>query len=358
MLIEFGADVRMKSKSGFTALLFAVRGGHKETVEALLKHGANANDAAADGTSALNMAVVNAYFEVAAVLLDAGANPNAPDARGSPLHTLAWLRKPGSDGGNGLGARSFGPPLPTGNMTALELAERLLEHGANPNAQITLHERPITREGTCRNPALIRLGRHYLTFSGATPFYLAARNGDAPYMRLLASHGADPRKPTVLGVTPLIAAAGLDYWEGESAGPYTGVSEAERLDAVKLAIELGNDINAAADFGDYQMEGDPQYMLLYYPLNMSQLAAKVPGDPRWSGSTALHAAVVSNQPSIVQYLVDHGARLDARTKSGWTPLMLAGGVFFANAKKEFPAAAEILQKAMASRAGPAPALGL
>jgi hypothetical protein len=51
----------------------------------------------------------------------------------------------------------------------------------------------------------------------------------------------------------------------------------------------------------------------------------------------------------VQYLVDHGARLDARTKSGWTPLMLAGGVFFANAKKEFPAAADILKKAMAEQ---------
>jgi ankyrin repeat protein len=350
LLIEFGSDVKAKSKSGFTPLLFAVRGGHKDTVEALLAHGGNANDAAPDGTSALNMAVVNAYFEVGAVLLDKGANPNAPDARGSALHTLAWLRKPGSDGGNGLGTRSFGPPLPTGNTSALQLAKALLEHGANPNARIDYKERPFSKEGgVCRNPPLIRLGRHYLTFSGATPFYLAARNGDAPYMRLLADHGADPKMPTVLGVTPLIAAAGLDYWEGESAGPYTGVSEAERLEAVKLAVELGNDINTPAVFGNYKMDGDPAYMLLYYPLNMSELAAAVPGDPRWSGSMALHAAVVSGQPSIVQYLVDHGAELDAKTKSGWTPLMMAGGVFFANAKKEFPVAATILKKAMAER---------
>jgi ankyrin repeat protein len=350
LLVEFGADVKAKSKSGFTPLLFAVRGGHKDTVEALLAHGANPDDVAPDGTSALNVAVVNAYFEVASTLLDHGANPNAPDARGSALHTLAWLRKPGSDGGNGLGTRSFGPPLPTGNMSALELAKALLEHGANPNARIDYRERPFSKEGgVCRNPPLIRLGRHYLTFSGATPFYLAARNGDAPYMRLLAEHGADPKLTSVLGVTPLIGAAGLDYWEGESAGPYTGVSEAERLEAVKLAIELGNDINAAAVFGDYKMEGDPDYMLLYYPLNMSEIAAKVPGDPRWSGSTALHAAVVSGQPSIVQYLVDHGAGLDTKTRSGWTPLMMAGGVFFANAKKEFPAAAAILKKAMAER---------
>ena len=349
-LIEFDADIKAKSKTGYTPLLFAVRGGHKDTVEALLAHGANSNDVAPDGTSALNVAVVNAYFEVAAVLLDHGANPNAPDARGSALHTLAWLRKPGSDGGNGLGHRSYAPPLPTGNITALELAKALLDHGANPNIRIAWQEKKFEKEGgTMRNPPLIQLGRHYLTYVGATPFYVAAHNGDAPYMRLLADHGADPKMPNALGITPLIVASGLDYWEGEAPGPFTGVTEAERLEAVKLALDLGNDINAAADFGDYKMEGDPAYTLLYYPLNMDQLMGKVLGDPRWSGSTALHGAVVSGQPGIVQHLVDHGAKLDAKTKTGWTPLMLAGGVFFANAKKDYPAEAAILKKAMIER---------
>jgi uncharacterized protein len=348
MLLEVGADVKAKSKGGFTPLLFAVRNGHLPAARLLLEHGASANDTAPDGTSALNMAVVNAHYELAAVLLDQGANPNTPDPRGSALHTLAWLRQPGSDGGNGLGRRSYGVPQPTGAMTSLELAKALLDHGANPNIRIEWQERRFDKEGgTMRNPPLITLGRHYLTYIGATPFYVAAHNGDAPYMRLLADHGADVKMPNVLGITPLIAAAGLDYWEGEAPGPFTGVSEAERLEAVKLALELGNDINAAADFGDYKMEGEPGYMLLYYPLNMEELQGKVLGDPRWSGSTALHAAVVSNQPGLVQYLVDRGARLDAKTKSGWTPLMLAGGVFFANSKKDYPAAAEILKKAMA-----------
>ncbi len=119
---------------------------------------------------------------------------------------------------------------------------------------------------------------------------------------------------------------------------------------MKLAIQLGNDVNAVANFGDYRMDGSPEYLLLYYPTNMAEIAARVPGDPRWNGCTALHAAVVSGQPSIVQYLVDHGAKLDAKTKSGWTPLMLAGGVFFANAKKDFPEAAAILKKALSEKA--------
>ncbi len=347
MLIEFGAEVKAKSRAGFTPLLFAVRNGHIDAAKVLLDHGANVNDVAPDGTSALNVAVVNAYFELAAVLLDRGADPNAPDPRGSALHTLAWLRRPGSDGAAGVGNTPHGPPVPTGNLTALELATKLLEHGANPNTRINWEEKKFDKEGgTMKNPPLIQLGRHYLTYVGATPFYVAAHNGDAAYMRLLADHGADPKMPNILGVTPLMVAAGLDYWEGEAPGPYTGCSEAERLEAVKLALALGNDINAAADFGDYPMVGDPQYTLLYYPLNMDQLIGKILGDPRWSGSTPLIAAIVSGQPRIVQYLVDHGARVDIKTKLGWTPLMVAEGVFFANAKKEFPEAAAIIRKAM------------
>jgi ankyrin repeat protein len=79
---------------------------------------------------------------------------------------------------------------------------------------------------------------------------------------------------------------------------------------------------------------------------MDELIDKVLGDPRWNGSTALHGSIISGQPSIVQFLVDHGAKIDARNQLGWTPLMMAEGVFLANAKKEFPAAAAILRKAM------------
>jgi hypothetical protein len=60
----------------------------------------------------------------------------------------------------------------SGTMTSLELARRLIAHGANANARVT--KRP---------PAgIIRLN-----FIGGTPFLLAARTADADYMRLLAS---------------------------------------------------------------------------------------------------------------------------------------------------------------------------
>jgi ankyrin repeat protein len=346
-LIEAGADVKAKSTGGLTPFLFAVRNANLGTIDVLLKHGANVNDVAPDGSSALGMAVVNAYFEVASVLLDRGANPNLSDPRGSPLHTIAWLRKPGSDGAAGVGGTPQGVPVTTGTVTAIELAKKLLDKGANPNVRVEWQEPVFGKEGgTARNPPNIKLGRHLLSYIGATAFYVAAKNGDVALMRLLADRGADPKMPTKAGITPLMVAAGLDYWEGESPGPFTGVSESERLEAVKLAIQLGNDINAHATFGTYRMDGDVDYTLLYYPHNIDELLNLGVGDPRWSGSTALIGAVVSGQASIVQYLVDHGARVDAKTVLGWTPLKVAEGVFFANAKKEFPAAAAILRKAM------------
>ena len=73
------------------------------------------------------------------------------------------------------------------------------------------------------------------------------------------------------------------------------------------------------------------------------------GDVRWSGATALHGAVVSGQIAIVKFLIDHGAQVDAKTRLGWTPLMLAEGIFVSNTKKEFPAIAKLLRQEMATR---------
>jgi ankyrin repeat protein len=347
LLLAHGARTEEKSNAGFTALLFAVRNARLEALEVLIEHGANVDAVAPDGTSALGMAVVNAYYEVAAVLLEHGADPNLPDPRGSALHTLAWLRKPGATGNAAVGGEAEAVPVPVGRVTSLELARKLLEHGANPNVRIDWEEHRFSMVGgTARNPPDIQLGRHLLTYVGATPFYIAAKNGDAALMRVLADGGADPTLTNKFGITPLMVASGLDYWEGEAPGPHNGVSEAERLAAVKLAVALGNDVNARADFGDYPMTGDAAHTLLYYPHNIDELLDLGVGDPRWDGCTALHGSIISNQPSITQYLIEQGADPEARNELGWTPLMMARGVFLANASREFPGAEAVLLKAL------------
>ena len=341
-LLAAGADLRARSKGGFTPTLFAIRQGHTAVVRTLLAAGADVNDTrtvvggitdpalrgfgAGDGatTSALVLAVINGHYDLAAFLLEKGANPNLPDPRGSALHALAWMRKPGMTLSLNL------PPKPSGDLDSLDLVKKLLASGATPNVRISWTEIPFDRDdGEVKNPPGLRVGRNYLSLVGATPFYLAAHHGDAALMRVLAEHGADPLMPTKQGITPLMAAAGLGYWEGETPGPITGTPERERLEAVKLAIELGGDVNGVADFGPFPLEGDGQVLLNEYVKNLEELPEAAIGDVRWSGSTALHGAAVANQPAIVEFLVERGAKLDARNKLGWTPLMVTQGMFVA-----------------------------
>ncbi|PYR33260.1 MAG: hypothetical protein DMF90_21415 [Acidobacteria bacterium] len=373
-LIEVGADIQARSKVGFSPLLFAVRNGHPDTVRLLVSKGANPNDKvqgaatmdaygrgnvnsrrqpAGDApTSALGMAVINGYYELAARLIELGADPNVPDPRGSVLHALAFLRRPGSGS----------PPQPTGSLDSLELARLLLERGANPNARITWKEIVFDRDlAATRLPPNIPVGRNFLSFVGATPFYVAAKHSDVAFMRLLVAHGADARMPTVQGITPLMAAAGLGFWDGESPGPLTGVSEAESVEALKMTLDLGNDVNAVPEFGGPPLEGDGATLLRRHPFNLQKYDGAhdapldvVPpkdalGDMRWNGSTALHGAAMRGSNALVQFLVDHGAKLDARNKLGWTPLMCAEGVFVANTEKDWPETVLLIRKLMTER---------
>jgi ankyrin repeat protein len=301
------------------------------------------NETTTDTTSALGLAIVNAHFEVAGLLLEHGANPNAPDPRGSALHALAWMRNPGY--------ATAPPRMPTGRLDSLDLARGLLKRGANPNARVTWREIRFDRDlGVVKSPPDISIGRDYLSYVGATPFYLAAKGADVALMRVLLEHGADPLASTVQKVTPLMAAAGLGFWDGESPGPESGVPESRALEAVKIALEAGNDVHAVTDFGPTPIEGDGATLLHRHPLNLSKFGEGALGDMRWGGSTALHGAALRGADSIVRFLVEKGARVNAKNNLGWTPLMVAQGVFVANTEKAWPSTIALL-KELESRAG-------
>ena len=109
-LAELGADLHAKTETverapggnrlfyappptGFTALLFAARGGHIDAVQVLLAAGADINDMLSDGQSALVVAVANANWELADYLLDRGADPNLVGAGWNALHQIARTRR-------------------------------------------------------------------------------------------------------------------------------------------------------------------------------------------------------------------------------------------------------------------------
>jgi ankyrin repeat protein len=304
-LIAAGGEINARSGAGFSAFLFAIRQGHAPVVRRLLKAGVSVNDRIeaatqrpprpagpspdATGTSALDIAVANAHFELAAMLLDAGADPNAAAQGWTPLHTVTWIRKPG--------AGSNDPaPQGSGSMGSLTIVRKLIERGANVNAQMTRRK---------------NVGLTSLNTLGATPFMLAARTGDAELMRLLAENGANALLPNADNTAPLMVAAGVGTRSpGEDAG-----TEPEVLEAVKLAFELGGDVNATDR----------------------------------NGETAIHGVAYKHLPSVAQYLLDHGAKVDVwnrKNKNGWTPLRIAVGVHRGMNLRSSPETAAVLMKVM------------
>ncbi len=286
LLAEHGADIGARTdnpsrladrtfayapRTGFSALIFAVRAGHIEATRALLNAGADVNDTVSDGQSALVVAAANANWELAAYLLDRGADATAAEAGWNALHQTVRTRRMNL---------AFGPPGPfaAGTLDSNELMRKLLAAGIDVNARMT---RNGIRDGQ----------RNRFNRLGATAFMLAAKVTDVEAMNILLEAGADPNIPTADGTTPLMVAAGLHIWNpGEDGGSFTGQEE-EVLEAVRITVEGGNDINAR----------------------------------NYRGETALHGVGFRGVNIVLDYLVERGADLGALTDDGWSPLAIARG---------------------------------
>ena len=239
---------------GNTALMFAARVGDVASAKLLVAAGANVNDADAWGVSATVLAAHSGYAEFVEFLLGEGADPNAAAAGFTALHEAIMRRNE-------------------------QTVTALLAHGADPNAPLRTWT-PTRRASNDFNfpPALV----------GATPVWLAAHFSQPNVMRRLVKHGADPlfvhhadyavgagaeRRREV--TTALMAATGMGGGRTKAwVEPDRGEREALTLEAVKLAAELGVDVNAA----------------------------------NTDGRTALDAAKALEYETVVTFLVEQGAR--------------------------------------------------
>jgi uncharacterized protein len=276
-LIERHADIRARSKGGFTALMFAAQLGDIASAKALLAAGADANDSTPEYGSVLVVAASSGQEEMGLFLLDKGADANAADGNdATALHHAV------QNGLTSLVGVRYDPEYRVQPPNMPKLAKALLDHGANPNARI--------KKSFSRGPD----GAQF-SLAQATPFFLAAVSADPEMMRILKAGGADPQLPNGEKVTPLMAAAAAvcsgSCW---SRGENRGNAEEERvaLEAVRMAVELGADVNALNEIGQ----------------------------------TAMHQAAFTGADTIVKFLAEHGAKVDVVDENGETPWSMAAGV--------------------------------
>jgi ankyrin repeat protein len=297
---------------GLTAMTFAAREGDLESTKLLVAAGADINQTTEYGWTPLLTATNNRHYQLAAWLVDHGANVNLQNKGGwTPLYLATDNRN--IEGGD--------YPVPKPDMNDLDFLKGLLDHGADPNLRVK--DNTLTRT---------IFTMQWFFESGATPFVRAAQSGDVDLMKLLLAHGADPKLATDFGDTALSAAAGIGWVEGVTYEH----SRAANIEAVKLLLELGLDVNSE----------------------------------NRDGRTPLMGAALKGRSEVVQLLVDKGARLDTRDHGSrdtdtsvskiaghtWQALDYADGLVRVGVQSAVthPETAALLRKLMTDRGLPVP----
>ncbi len=329
------------NRGGFTPLLYAAREGCIDCAKHLLSGGADPNLADPERVTPLNLALTNLHFDFAVFMIEAGADLDRWDFFGrTPLYMATDVNTLPTQGN---GAMQYIPSLDT--ATAVDVVRRLLEKGANPNIQLK------------RRPPYLNVpqdrGGDTILSQGATALLRAARAGDAAIVELLLEHGALVDLPSAYGVTPLMAAAGVEYGLRVTRGRHR--TDGGVLATLQLLIDAGADIEA-------RMVTEENSGLVYQgasrraDFSYNSRGRQVPGPAATPHRTALHGAALKGFTSIVELLVANGADMYATDANGRTPIELAMGryeeYFLRQAAEPHVETVALLEKLMAASAAP------
>ena len=325
LLLKHHADVKVRAKyddwprqmtsepraqfrqtGGLTALLYATRSGCYRCAVAIVKAGADVNQPNPDGVTPLINALDNRDWDLANFLLDKGANPGAWDMTGrTPLYVAVDMNSYAGANGAGSGNfQGFGEALPQSRppnkATAMDLVNRLLAMGVDPNHELT-RMRP---NGNGR-------GRFadYMMRGGTGPLMIAALNYDTDAIKALLAHGAEVDVPNVFEITPLMAAAGMSgssrggvgsAIERARAGQQQDDIQARVIETLDLLLDAGANVNARVTNSH---------------THTAKLVAYVQGRDH-EGQTAIFASAESGWDKVVKHLIDRGADPTVQDGSG------------------------------------------
>jgi len=341
LLLDGNADVNAPLLGGETPLMALADKGNVEAVRLLLDRGADVNARESKGgQSALMWAVASRHADIVKFLLDRGADVRARSkgdftallfaAQQGDVESGRLLLAAGTDINETRKSDRMTPLLVASASGHYEFAALLLDKGANPNltddgGRTALHYaaldekrvdlvKALLSHGASPNPRTTKDSpRQYnagVSFKGATPLLFAASRGNIETVRALIAGGGDPFMTTDDKTAPLHVAS----WGGTPyARDWTEDEKKNLLAVTRLLVDLGADVNSA-------------------------------GEHKW---TALHGAAYKGVDSVVQFLVEKGAKMDVFDEYGQTPLSIASAAITAGIKDYYYQSSRVVRKSTA-----------
>jgi ankyrin repeat protein len=290
---------QFRHTGGLTALLYAARSGCLGCAVAMVKAGADVNRPNPDGVTPLINALDNKSFDIAMFLLDKGANPSAWDMTGrTPLYVAVDQN---SFKGLNFNGTPGDPPKPAQKATAMDVVNRLLKMGVDPNHELTR-----------MRPNGFGRGRFsdYMLRGGTGPLMVATIGYDPEAIKALLAHGAEVDLPNVFRITPLMAAAGMTGSFRSAIDPVGGTVpppgdiQLHAIKVIDLLLDGGANINARVTHNRTRTA-----RLTAYVYNREN-----------EGKSALFAAAEFGWDKVVRHLLDRGADPTVRDAAGKTAL--------------------------------------
>lgn len=315
-------NVNPRDAEGRTPLYRAVDADNAESVKWLIDHGADPNLATSRGEMPLDRALLLEYMKVAETLCDNGGSPNAITEDG--LTVLATAIDRGKKG----------------------QLEFLLAHKADPNAKFqggrtALHFAARKRDEAAAK-ALLAAGANLNATDeeGRTPLDYVDVSSGAEFAAWLKSQGAKHGEPKVEsnGDTVLHQVTGdknlAALKEAVEAYPkLLDQKNEEGMTPLMMAVSKGwleGAETLAAAGADVRLKADHDKTLAFLAAESGKLAVLKwvvgkgvsPKEPDSYGRTPLQKAAEKSL-ECVQWLVEQGVDINAKSKSEESPLILA-----------------------------------